>query len=224
MDQFAETVGKPVELTVTVRNAGPLPLKRVTLDLPSGAGASATRPWPLLPAQGTNQWPHLWTPEIVGQKIFHFAWKAVRLDEQPCSGNFELAVDVQSLSTEVKSRRLDVSPYITGTSLSARDRDLFFGRNDVLDEIRRSLRPTGPGTVLILDGVRRVGKTSVLKQLLAPDALPGWLPVYYCLQGASGDETSHGVPTREMFYEIAKELILAAHGSGCTVDVPDWRG
>ncbi len=26
-----------------------------------------------------------------------------------------------------------------------------------------------------------------------------------------------------MFYEIAKELILAAHGAGCTMDVPDFR-
>ena len=216
------TVGKPVELMVTVRNEGTLALQRVTLDLP-GPNMGAPRPWPLLPGQGTNQWPLAWVPEQAGKKVFKIPWHAARIDGRMTRGVFELAVDVHSLRAEATSRKLDVSPYITGTSLSVRDRDLFFGRKDVLDEIRRSLRLTGPGTVLILDGVRRVGKTSVLKQLLAYDALSGWLPVYFCLQGASGDEEYHGVPTRELFYEIAKELILSAHGAGCTVDVPDFQ-
>ena len=68
------------------------------------------------------------------------------------------------------------NPYIAGAPVT--EKRMFFGREDVFDWIERSLS----GHILVVHGQRRVGKTSVLKQL--GNRLPDhYIPVFFDLQG-----------------------------------------
>jgi len=68
------------------------------------------------------------------------------------------------------------NPYIAGAPVT--EKRMFFGREDVFDWIERSLS----GHILVVHGQRRVGKTSVLKQL--GNRLPErYVPVFFDLQG-----------------------------------------
>jgi len=62
---------------------------------------------------------------------------------------------------------------------------MFFGREDVFGWIERSLEGKFVDHILVLHGQRRVGKTSVLKQI--PNFLPDkYLQVFFDLQGRTG--------------------------------------
>ncbi|NQU29407.1 MAG: tetratricopeptide repeat protein, partial [Anaerolineae bacterium] len=73
-----------------------------------------------------------------------------------------------------------LNPYIAGAPvIEAR---MFFGRGDVFDWVERSLAGQYTNHILVLHGQRRVGKTSVLKQL--SNHLPErYIPVFFDLQG-----------------------------------------
>jgi tetratricopeptide (TPR) repeat protein/photosystem II stability/assembly factor-like uncharacterized protein len=68
------------------------------------------------------------------------------------------------------------NPYIAGAPVT--EKRMFFGREDVFDWVERSLS----GHILVVHGQRRVGKTSVLKQL--GNHLPDrYIPILFDLQG-----------------------------------------
>jgi peptide/nickel transport system substrate-binding protein len=72
------------------------------------------------------------------------------------------------------------NPYIAGAPVT--EARMFFGREDVFDWIERSLTGRYADHILVIHGQRRVGKTSVLKQLSRrlPDH---YVPVFFDLQG-----------------------------------------
>ena len=73
-----------------------------------------------------------------------------------------------------------INPYIAGAPVT--EASMFFGREDVFDWIERSLPGRYVDHILVIHGQRRVGKTSVLKQL--PHRLPErYIPVFFDLQG-----------------------------------------
>jgi tetratricopeptide (TPR) repeat protein/photosystem II stability/assembly factor-like uncharacterized protein len=73
-----------------------------------------------------------------------------------------------------------VNPYIAGAPVT--ETSMFFGRDDVFDWIKRSLTGQFIDHILVVHGQRRVGKTSVLKQL--QHRLPErYIPVFFDLQG-----------------------------------------
>ena len=65
------------------------------------------------------------------------------------------------------------------------------------------------GNVVLLEGNRRSGKSSILRHLEGTTAIPGWLGVYCSLQGAEGSSAGSGVPTAEVFRGIAAEIASA---------------
>jgi len=72
------------------------------------------------------------------------------------------------------------NPYIAGAPVV--ESSMFFGREDVFKWIERSLAGKFVNHILVLHGQRRVGKTSVLKQI--PNFLPrNYIQVFYDLQG-----------------------------------------
>lgn len=72
------------------------------------------------------------------------------------------------------------NPYIAGAPVT--EARMFFGREDVFTWIERSLPGRYVDHILVIHGQRRVGKTSVLKQL--PKRLPDrYVPVFFDLQG-----------------------------------------
>ena len=73
-----------------------------------------------------------------------------------------------------------LNPYIAGAPVT--EASMFFGRQDVFDWIERSLAGKYVDHILVVHGQRRVGKTSVLKQI--PNFLPSrYVQVYFDLQG-----------------------------------------
>jgi tetratricopeptide (TPR) repeat protein len=73
-----------------------------------------------------------------------------------------------------------LNPYIAGAPVV--ETSMFFGREDVFTWIERSLAGKYVDHILVLHGQRRVGKTSVLKQI--PNFLPDkYIQVFFDLQG-----------------------------------------
>src|SRR5262249_32498616 len=74
------------------------------------------------------------------------------------------------------------SPYIFGVPI--RNRALFKGRQEVMDEIEDLFRPaaTGEKRDVVLVGRRRIGKTSILIHLAEQVARHGFLPVPVSLE------------------------------------------
>jgi len=73
-----------------------------------------------------------------------------------------------------------INPYIAGAPVA--ETRMFFGREDVFEWIQNSLVGQYADHILVIHGQRRVGKTSVLKQL--GNRLPEhYIPVFFDLQG-----------------------------------------
>ena len=207
------TVGEQAELTVTVRNEGTLALKRVTLTFPDER-FRAPQSWPLLSGKGTNQWPFPWLPEQAGKKLFRIDWHAFRLDEQKVSGVFELAVEVKSLGSVALCTDLGDNPYVYLRVLAEEEDDrMFFGRRRALDELVAAISQRGTTTIKLIEGNRRVGKTSLLRHFVRHRLPKDWVPVFFSFQDCEGDSTGSGkagIPTEAIWAGLARELISAA--------------
>src|SRR5207247_597285 len=122
---------------------------------------------------------HQWTCQIEAKPAGTFAieitWMANRVDLSRTDGKLSLAVQVQTLRESVKVPRLAKSPYIVGSPLDAKSK-MFFGREDVITQVNRALRTEGPSTVILLEGNRRVGKSSLLKRLVTTGLPSEWVP------------------------------------------------
>ena len=91
-----------------------------------------------------------------------------------------------------------LNPYIVGSALSDPEGDGFFGRDDVFSFVANSLQSAVPPPV-VLYGQRRIGKSSVLRQL--PRHLPpGTVAVFFDLQGQAA------LPLDALLYGLAREI------------------
>jgi tetratricopeptide (TPR) repeat protein len=91
-----------------------------------------------------------------------------------------------------------INPYIAGAPVT--EAGMFFGREDVFNWIERSLPGRYVDHILVIHGQRRVGKTSVLKQL--PHRMPDrYIPVFFDLQGRT-----HTTLERFLWW-LAREII-----------------
>ncbi len=83
---------------------------------------------------------------------------------------------------------MPVTPFVVGQWVRG---EKFYGRDALIEEILR-----GPRNWLWLLGTRRIGKTSLLKQIehvtsKTPDA--GYFPIFWDFQGASDPEELHNL-------------------------------
>lgn len=114
------------------------------------------------------------------------------------------------------------NPYVTGSPLQPRQgQRVFYGREELIGKITRQIATHG--NVVLLEGNRRTGKTSILKHLEGPNVISGWLAVYSSLQGAEGSSQVVGVPTVEVFREISRSMATALTKLGIEVPLPDGR-
>lgn len=90
------------------------------------------------------------------------------------------------------------NPYVVGTPLSAAQ-EIFVGRTDISKRLERFLHKPGPP--LLLYGQRRIGKTSLLKNLtrLLPSSI---VPIFVDLQGTIAGTTNEV----EFFYSLSYEM------------------
>jgi tetratricopeptide (TPR) repeat protein/photosystem II stability/assembly factor-like uncharacterized protein len=91
-----------------------------------------------------------------------------------------------------------INPFIAGAPVV--EQRMFFGREDVFEWIQNSLTGKYSDHILVLHGQRRVGKTSVLKQL--GNFLPEkYIPVFFDLQGRT-----HTTLDRFLWW-LAREIV-----------------
>lgn len=94
------------------------------------------------------------------------------------------------------------NPYIFGSPV--KDREMFFGREDVFHILREHLIGTYQDNIVMLYGQRRTGKTSILYQLLNNHEERignSYVPVMISLEGLQDVETN-----AKIFFEIAVKI------------------
>ena len=112
-------------------------------------------------------------------------------------GDTSVVGDVQSFALEGIAEQRQPNPYIL-TPLT--DGAGFFGRDAALQFVRNTLMSPYQN-VIVLFGQRRIGKTSLLHQLMQPEQTPpGFRAVYFDLQGRA----EHGLP--RVLYGLAREI------------------
>ncbi len=209
--------GKEAEVQVSLNNRSRLALRNVSVSTRPNIGASRV---PYLAGERKLSFPvQIPASAPVGNYRFQVQWRADRLDGQRVLGDAPLAVRVSVARETAPPGDLGTSPYIVGSPI---DRDeMFFGREDIINKIRRQLSTRHRANVVLLEGNRRTGKTSILGRLQAPDVLPGWITVNCSLQGGEGHESKPGLSTNEVFRLMARHIGLAAHAAGVRVWLPD---
>ena len=209
--------GKEAEVQVSLNNRSRLALRNVSISTRPDIGASRV---PYLAGEKELSFP-VFIPASapVGNYRFQVQWRADRLDGQQVLGDAPLAVGVSIARETAPPGDLGTSPYIVGSPI---DRDeMFFGREDIINKIRRQLSTRHRANVVLLEGNRRTGKTSILGRLQGPDVLPDWITVNCSLQGGEGHESKPGLSTNEVFRLMARHIGLAAHAAGVRVWLPD---
>lgn len=135
-------------------------------------------------------------------------WNARRLDGKEISGEFPVSVAVQEPSaSRQKVQDLGANPYVTGTPITRPE--MFFGREAVVNSIQRHLANRAHRNVILLEGNRRAGKSSILVQLERPEVLPEWVIARCDFQGAAGDPVRPGIPTEQVFSHLAQQIAEA---------------
>ena len=193
-------VGAISEVQLRLTNASPVPLRSLYVSTRPPAGSGQL---PYLPEGETHRVPLTVHPRDATQPLpIVVSWRARRLDGTAVHGEVEVALRVLSNREVVRSGDLGASPYIVGNPVDRHE--MFFGRIDIMDRIQRQLGASTHANVILLEGNRRTGKTSILRQLGKADVLPGWIPVYCSLQDAAGDDSRGGIATRNVFKLLAR--------------------
>jgi type I restriction enzyme M protein len=209
---------QPAAITFQITNAGSLPLREVSSRL---IETTETKYIGFLPEHESVNWdvvlPAQDTPGLI-----HIG---VLVSTKTLGGatiNHRLLAEVVVNPTTAGSieEPLVVNPYITGNPIDNKRKDMFFGRADVMETIVRQLGSVQAGNSVLLEGNRRVGKTSILKQLEAnPEVNSIWIPVYCSFQAGSGADGKLGMPTKEVYRLLIRRLGLEVHKAGRDVQL-----
>ena len=207
--------GAADELRLQLVNSSPVPLRKVRVtarqnDVANGEAVSEVG----YLAEGQRQeFPVVVRAQDDTKPLqIDVAWQARRLDATLVRGETQVSVLVRSGEAAAGTGALGASPYIVGNPVDRHE--MFFGRAGIMDRIRRHLGGDR-ANVILLEGNRRTGKTSILKQLEREDALPGWVPVYCSFQDLDS------MATPNVFRLLAKQTGWALADAGIETWIPD---
>ena len=193
-------VGAVSEVRLRLTNTSSVPLRSLRVETRPAVGTGRI---PYLGDGETHDVPLTIHPHAGTQPLrISVSWQASRLDGATVRGETDVSLRLLSTREALRSGDLGASPYIVGSPVDRQE--MFFGRADVIDRIKRQLGASNHANVILLEGNRRTGKTSVLRQLGKADVLPGWIPVYCSFQDAEGDGAKAGVATRNVFRLLAR--------------------
>jgi type I restriction enzyme M protein len=210
--------GTQVSLVLTVTNEGVLPLRDVHVSI---------EPWErtvglgYLPEGGIKEIPlDGRTPSDGDVFTITASWRGTMINGEPTEDSRELSLKMRGVSGDRSdSSDMGGSPYVCGGPIRPEREELFVGREETLETIKRSVQDTG--NVILLEGNRRAGKTSILRHLEGTTGVPGWFGVYASLQGAEGSKHGVGVPTEEVFRALARSIAVAVHTLGGETPLPN---
>ena len=206
------TTGVATEVRLRVTNTSAVPLLHVRITAEHGDGTVDARVAYL--AEGQNhEIPLVIQPKATQPVDVAVTWQARRLDSSVVSGKTTVSLLVRSGDDGGDRGDLGASPYIVGNPV---DRDaMFFGRTGIMDQIRRQLGGRDHANVILLEGNRRTGKTSILQQLGKEGTLPGWITVYCSFQDTDS------VSTRNVFRLLTLNTAKALFGAGIETWIPN---
>lgn len=213
--------GSAAEFTVMVSNAGVLPLRDLRLRTEPDWGIASSR---YLAERGELPLTLRGDTPKRGERLsLQVQWQGRTLGGGDVSGVMELAIRIADPTAATVQSGLDAlrgNPYVTGSPLDPQHGSaVFYGREKLISQISNQI--VTHGNVVLLEGNRRAGKTSILKHLEGRTAIPGWLAVYASLQAAEGAAQAVGVPTAEVFRLIAFELAMGVAGLDVDTPLPD---
>jgi len=107
------------------------------------------------------------------------------------------------------------SPYIVG--MPVKTSEMFFGRQDIFDWVRENIASKTQERSLIIYGERRMGKTSVLYQLLQTPPTPHHICMLFDLQLYNYLST---IP--EFLFELATQIWTRLTQAEIMLDEPNW--
>ncbi|MGK0269556.1 MAG: type I restriction enzyme M protein [Cocleimonas sp.] len=143
-------------------------------------------------------------------------WLAYSFDNMVYQGETEL------VGLKVRDNKSQMewtgSPYITGDPVKPNQKMHLYGRDDILGSISRYISESG--NVVLLEGNRRVGKSSILYHLQSNDYIPGWICVYMSLQECEGCDKS-GIPAWSIWQVMASQIVIALVKAGKEISLPD---
>ncbi len=96
------------------------------------------------------------------------------------------------------------NPYKTGTPVG--NPKMLFGRDEAITKIQRELATQDAATIVVVEGNRRSGKSSVLHQLTRPEILPNCLVVNVDVRTLRFPESSTDALEHEMFFLLAERI------------------
>ena len=211
--------GETLDIDMRVENASPMPLRNIEITLKPEWGLGSLK---YLAEKGSEALGlRAAPPKSAGPFTLLVNWSAQTLDGRQVDGTREIVFKVvpASGSEESPGADLGASPYVCGDPVRPERNDVFFGREELLGQIRRQIIQSG--NVVLLEGNRRAGKSSILRHLEGAGTVPGWLGVYCSLQGAEGSQTGVGVPTAAVFREIAISIAKGMVILDIEVPLPD---
>ena len=210
--------GDTSEVVVRVTNASAVPLRNVHVTARRPDGTIEEKAADYVAERGTHDLPIAVRPTGEERSMqIAVEWQARRFDGKPVRGDGAVSLLVREnraqYRTETGDGDLGDSPYIVGNPV---DRDeMFFGRAGKMERIRRQLGGGHHANVILLEGNRRTGKTSILRQLGKADALPGWTPVYCSFQDVDS------VATSDVFRLLALRTGWTLADAGIETWIPD---
>ncbi|MFY9222759.1 MAG: N-6 DNA methylase, partial [Blastocatellia bacterium] len=157
----------------------------------------------------------------IGKHPIQIYWEAIRFDLTKIEGNLLTTCEVrpnEKISGD-SPRDLGKNPYIVGNPVDRSE--MFFGRLLIINKIKRQLDTKNQANIVLLEGNRRTGKSSILKYLERTQELNKSIPVYFSFQGVEGDNKQTGLHTRDVYYSLAREILKALHKANYSIEIPN---
>jgi type I restriction enzyme M protein len=219
---FDEVIsGRSNTLRIKFHNQSPLPLFDIVFStLPDwGSGEVGF----LAEKESKEALITVEAPEKGDKLSIRIHWSGTTFDKNNISGESELVYRINYPSTISPALKDELkrggSPYVTGDPVIPARSDVFFGRDELLRQISRQVKKSG--NVILLEGNRRSGKSSILRHLEGEKEIPGWLCVYCSLQDATGSDKGVGVPTAKVFRTMAKRIAIGYQKLGYDTPLPN---
>lgn len=208
--------GTRAEITLAVNNNGALPLHNFTLKSPDWG--LDVPPFYIAENDIREITVEVDAPKELGTHEIQVEWSASSLEGQPEAGFVALAIKIDQADGAAPAMDLGPSPYFVSEPVSQRRTDIFVGREEIIERIHRQL---ASGNTVLLEGNRRAGKTSILKQLEGLNRIPERLAVYSSLQATEGDSQVAGMRSEAVWRTLAKSIITGLATLDIDVPLPD---
>jgi len=204
------------EITLAITNQGALPLNNFTVNCEDLA--FEIPPFFLPENDILEVAVEVDSPKDAGDHQIRIEWNATTLEGQPETGTVALGLRVEQVEATAPGMDLGPSPYFVSEPVSQKRTDIFVGREETIEKIKHQL---ASGNTVLLEGNRRAGKTSILKQLEGLNRIQDRLAVYASLQATEGDSEVAGMRSEAVWRTLAKSMISGVANLEIDVPLPD---